>query len=128
DNLKRKVGAGADIVITQLFYMNDDFFRFRERYEAAGIQVPLVPGILPVTNLSQIQRITSLCGARLPESFVTRLGERDDEDWQFRVGVEFAVEQVQQLVDREIPGLHFYVLNKSQATSAVLREVNFARD
>lgn len=128
DNLKRKVDAGADIVITQLFYMNDDFFRFRERYEAAGIQVPLVPGILPVTNLSQIQRITSLCGARLPESFVSRLGEQDDEDWQFRVGVEFAVEQVQQLVDRDIPGLHFYVLNKSQATSAVLREVNFARD
>ncbi|HUG66707.1 MAG TPA: methylenetetrahydrofolate reductase, partial [Pirellulaceae bacterium] len=74
ENLKRKVDAGADIVVTQLFYDNDDFFRFRERCGMAGIHVPLVPGILPVTSLAQIQRITSMCAARLPAAFVNDLG------------------------------------------------------
>ena len=122
-NLKRKVDTGADIVVTQLFYDNDDFFRFRERCHAAGIRVPLVPGILPVTSLSQIRRITSMCGARLPEAFVNDLGRREDEQWQFQVGIEFATRQVQALIDAEVPGIHFYVLNKSQATSAVLQAI-----
>ena len=120
DNLKRKVDCGADIVVTQLFYQNDDFFAFRDRYEQAGIQVPLVPGILPVTNLAQIQRITSLCGAKLPQDFVARLGEKDDADWQLHVGVEQATTQVQALLDGGVPGVHFYVLNKSQAARMVL--------
>ena len=120
ENLKRKVACGADIVITQLFYQNDDFFAFRERYQQAGIQAPLVPGILPVTNLAQIQRITSLCGAKLPPDFVARLGEKDDADWQLKVGVEQATAQVQALLDGGVPGVHFYVLNKSQATRMVL--------
>jgi methylenetetrahydrofolate reductase (NADPH) len=126
ENLKRKVDAGADIVITQLFYRNDDFFRFRDRYEAAGIDVPLIPGILPVTNLAQIQRITSLCGALLPLSFVAALGASDDEQSQFNAGVEFATRQVQELLDAGVAGVHFYVLNKSRATSSVLRAVNLA--
>ena len=80
-----------------------------------------MPGILPVTNLGQIQRITSLCGAHLPNQFVERLSEKDDDtDWQFNVGVEFAVEQVRDLIDQGVPGIHFYVLNKSRATSRVL--------
>jgi len=122
-NLKRKVDCGADIVITQLFYDNEDFFRFRDRCEAAGIRVPLIPGILPVTSLSQIQRITALCGACLPDHFVSALGQHDDEAWQFQLGVEFATRQVQGLIDAEVPGIHFYVLNKSPATSAVLRAI-----
>ena len=77
ENLKRKVDAGADAVVTQLFYNNEDFFRFRDACDKLKITVPVVPGILPVTNLSQIQRITALCGAELPASFVTRFkGER----------------------------------------------------
>lgn len=123
ENLKRKVDAGADVVLTQLFYDNDDFFRFRDRCGDAGIRVPLVPGILPVTSLSQIQRITSMCGAGLPVKFVSDLGQRDDEDWQFQVGIDYATKQVQSLIDAEVPGIHFYVLNKSQATSAVLKAV-----
>ena len=127
-NLKRKVAAGADVVITQLFYNNADFFEFRERYESAGIDVPLVPGVLPVTNLSQIKRITSLCGAKLPDEFVSRLAEKeDDADWQFEVGVEFATAQVQQLIDAGVPGVHFYVLNKSQATAKVLENVSHVK-
>ena len=73
-NLKRKVDAGADVVVTQLFYNNDDFFRFRDRCHALGIRLPIVPGLLPVTNFAQIKRIASLCGAQLPEPFVRRLG------------------------------------------------------
>ncbi|MFN9850829.1 MAG: methylenetetrahydrofolate reductase, partial [Planctomycetota bacterium] len=109
----------------QLFYENDDYFRFVDRCRAAGIQIPIVPGILPVTNLAQIQRITSLCKAKLPKSFVERLGEQESHDWQFQVGVEFATAQVAELLAGGVPGVHFYVLNKSQATSEVLRSLRF---
>ena len=120
-NLKRKVDAGADIIVTQLFYINEDFFRFRDKCVAAGITIPIVPGILPVTNLSQIQRIATLCKAKLPESFIHRLGENTDPNWQFSIGVEFAQRQVAELLNNGIPGVHFYVLNKSQATAEVLK-------
>jgi methylenetetrahydrofolate reductase (NADPH) len=123
-NLKRKVDAGADIVITQLFYDNDDFFRFRDRCVKVGIRVPIVPGVLPVTNLAQIRRITGMCGARLPEAFVADLEAHDaSPDDQFEVGVDFATAQVQALLDSGVPGIHFYVLNKSPATCRVLRAV-----
>ncbi len=123
-NLKRKVDAGADIVITQLFYDNADFFRFRDRCGELGINVPIVPGLLPITNFAQVKRITSLCGARLPAKLVetlTALGE--DIEGQFAAGVEFATRQAQELIDAGVPGIHFYVLNKSQAAAQVLRGV-----
>ena len=120
ENLARKVQAGGDVVITQLFYNNADFFRFRDRCQELGIAAPIVPGILPVTNLAQIQRITSLCKACLPPDFVAELSQKDDADWQFQVGVRQATRQVQELIDAGVPGIHFYVLNKSQATAAVL--------
>jgi methylenetetrahydrofolate reductase (NADPH) len=127
ENLKRKVDAGADVVLTQLFYDNADFFRFRERCQKRGIRVPIVPGILPVTNLAQIQRIASLCGATLPPVFVQALeGQSEDAEGQFAVGVEFATRQVQELIESEVPGLHFYVLNKSQATAQILRSVTIS--
>ncbi len=120
-NLKRKVDAGADVIVTQLFYINDDFYRFRDCCQAAGIHIPIVPGILPVTNLSQIQRIASLCKAKLPQRFVDRLSESSEPNWQFSAGVEFAQEQVAELLKNGVPGVHFYVLNKSQATAEVLK-------
>jgi methylenetetrahydrofolate reductase (NADPH) len=123
ENLKRKVDAGGHCVITQLFYDNADFFRFRQRCQELGISVPIVPGILPVTNLAQIQRITSLCKAKLPDDFVAELGEKDEVEWQFNVGVRWAARQVQELIDAGVPGLHFYVLNKSPATAAVLNQI-----
>lgn len=122
-NLKRKVDAGADAVVTQLFYDNRDFVEFRERCEQLGVSVPIIPGILPVTNLSQIQRITSLCGAKLPTAFVNKLAEQDNEEWQFEVGVDFATRQTQDLIDLGVRGIHYYVLNKSQATCRVLSSV-----
>lgn len=123
ENLKRKVEAGGHCVITQLFYDNADFFRFRQRCKELEISAPIVPGIMPVTNLSQIQRITSLCKARLPDDLIGELGRKDDAQWQFDVGVRWAARQVQELIDAGVPGLHFYVLNKSTATAAVLNQV-----
>ena len=91
----------------------------------AGVGVPIVPGILPVTNLAQIRRITSLCGAKLPERFVADLSRHENDDaGQFEVGVEFATRQVQGLIDADVPGVHFYVLNKSHATVRVLQSVS----
>jgi methylenetetrahydrofolate reductase (NADPH) len=127
ENLRRKVECGAEAVITQLFYDNDDFYRFQERCQHVGIQVPIVPGLLPITNLSQIQRITSLCHAKLPASLVDRLAVRADEEWQFSVGVEHAARQLEQLFQHGIPGVHFYVLNKARATSQILSEAGFAQ-
>lgn len=123
-NLKRKVDAGADVVVTQLFYNNDDFFRFRDRCQAIGIRIPIIPGLLPVTNFAQIKRITSLCGAQLPAPFVRRLEEVGDAvEAQFEIGVEFATKQTESLVKAGVPGIHFYVLNRSEAAAAVLENV-----
>jgi methylenetetrahydrofolate reductase (NADPH) len=123
ENLKRKIDAGGHCVITQLFYDNTDFFCFRQRCKELGITAPIIPGILPVTNLSQIQRITSLCKARLPDGLVAELAGKEGANWQFEVGIRWAARQVQELIDAGVPGLHFYVLNKSPATVAVLENV-----
>ena len=127
-NLKRKVEAGADAVITQLLYDNRDFFDFRRRYQAAGITVPLVPGILPVINLAQIQKIASLCGAKLPPPFLADLERhRDNADGQVDVGVAYAISQCQELIDAGVPGIHFYVLNKAAAPSRILKALRLPR-
>jgi len=124
ENLKLKVDAGADAVITQLFYDNADFFRFRDRCDALGITAPIVPGLLPVTNGAQIQRIAALCGAKLPQAFVDALQKHEgDPAGQFEVGVEFASRQTEDLLAAGIPGIHFYVLNKSEAAERVLNAV-----
>ncbi|HDP36200.1 MAG TPA: methylenetetrahydrofolate reductase [NAD(P)H] [Candidatus Hydrogenedentes bacterium] len=122
DNLKRKVDAGADVVITQLFFENTDYFRFRERCEDIGINVPIVPGILPVTNLTQIRRITSLCGTHLSPKLVRRLEVHgDDDEGQYAVGVYYAAKQAEELIAQGAPGIHFYVLNKSRAAALICR-------
>lgn len=127
-NLKRKVETGADAVFTQLFFDNDNFFRFRDRCVKAGIAAPIVPGIMPVLNFAQIKRITSLCGAVLPSDFAANLeAAQDDKDAQFRIGVDYAVRQCRDLIDRGIPGIHFYVLNRSQACEEILAALGFAR-
>lgn len=123
-NLVRKVQCGADVIITQLFYDNDDYFRFCDRCLAAGIRIPIVPGLLPVLSLAQVQRIAGLCKARLPDELVQKLSQHPEADWQFKVGVEHATKQAQQLIERGVPGIHFYVLNKSQATSQILDSIS----
>ncbi len=125
ENLRRKCAAGGDVIVTQLFYDNVDFFRFRDRCAALGITAPIVPGVMPVTNYAQIRRIATLCKARLPDTFTQAFeAAGDDEAAQFEAGVEFATRQVRELLDSGVPGIHFYVLNKSPATVRVLREVN----
>ena len=128
DNLKRKVDCGADAVITQLFYQNEDFFDFLDRCRKAGIQVPIVPGLLPITNLAQIQRIASLCGAKLPEQLQVDLRKYEhDDQGQFEVGVEHATRQTADLLKARVEGIHYYVLNKSEAAQRVLQNVDLPR-
>jgi len=120
-HLKSKIDAGADAAFTQLFYINENFLRFRERFQAAGISVPLVPGIMPITEFSRIQRIASLCGAEIPVELAERLeAVRDDRDAQLAVGVEYAVEQCRELIAEGVPGIHFYALNRSRACVRIL--------
>ena len=122
-NLKRKVDCGAGIVITQLFFDNEDFLRFRDRCREIGIGVPIVPGIMPITNFSQVSRISALCGAGIPSDLAEQFQKNDSADWQFKVGVDHAVKQIANLIDEGADGLHLYVLNKSEATSAILQAV-----
>jgi methylenetetrahydrofolate reductase (NADPH) len=124
ENLKRKCDAGGDVVVTQLFYDNTDFLRFREQCDALGITAPIVPGVMPVTNYAQIRRIASLCKARLPDDFTREFeAAGDDEAAQFEAGVALAARQVEGLMAAGVPGIHFYVLNKSPATIRVLEHV-----
>jgi methylenetetrahydrofolate reductase (NADPH) len=124
ENLRRKCAAGGDVVVTQLFYDNADFFRFRDACDRLGITAPIIPGVMPVTNYGQIRRIASLCKARLPESFTQAFeAAGTDEAAQFEAGVEYAARQVQELIDGGVPGMHLYVLNKSLATIRVLEHV-----
>jgi methylenetetrahydrofolate reductase (NADPH) len=119
--LKQKVEAGADFLITQLFFDNADYFRFVERARAAGIDVPIVAGIMPITNLSQIKRFTALCGARIPAPLLASLETCGaDPDAVRAIGVEHATAQCRDLIARGAPGVHFYTLNRSLATRHVL--------
>lgn len=120
ENLKRKVDAGADIIITQLFYDNDDFLRFRDDCDRAGIKVPIVPGILPVTNFKQAQRIALMCKARIPRQLESAMNETENEALQFEIGVEHARRQTIHLIENGVVGIHYYVLNKSDSAEKLL--------
>ena len=123
-NLKVKVGAGVDFLITQMFYRNADYFAFVDRARAAGITVPIVAGIMPITNVAQIERIAALSGAAIPADLQADLDRtRGDEAGAREVGIRHATEQCRELLQRGAPGIHFYTLNQSPATSAILREL-----
>lgn len=123
-NLKRKVDAGADAVFTQLFFENENFLRFRDSYTKAGISKPLIPGIMPITEFARIKRITAMCGAVFPDELSGRLeAVQDDKQAQFEIGVEFAVRQCEALIEEGVPGMHFYVLNRSKACSHILDQL-----
>lgn len=123
-HLKRKVDAGIDFVITQLFFDNRHYFDFVDRARGAGIAVPILAGIMPITNVSQIERFTSMCGAEIPTDLQQRLDHvRDDDAAVIEAGIEHATRQCRELVDRGAPGIHFYTLNKSTATRAVLERL-----
>lgn len=129
DNLKRKVDAGADAIFTQLFFVNENFYRFRERCEQAGIRIPIVPGIMPITEFARIKRITAMCGAVFPSGLASRLESvQTAEPAQFAIGVEWAIRQCRDLVAQGVPGLHFYALNKSPACEEILKSLGGRND
>lgn len=123
-NLKRKVDAGADIVITQLFYDNADYFAFVRAARACGITQPIVAGLLPVLSTKQIRRITSLCGSKIPQGLQTALEEAGDDDARAEdVGVRHCVAQASELLQQGVPGIHFYVLNKSSHMKRIVEQL-----
>lgn len=120
-NLKRKVDAGSCFVVTQLFFENDTYFDFVAQARRMGITVPIIPGIMPITSAEQIERITELSGASIPERLRKELIlRRNDPEAALQLGVAFATLQCADLLRRGAPGIHFYTLNKSPATRAIL--------
>ena len=121
-NLRKKVDAGVEFLITQLFFDNAFYFDFVKRARAAGIQTPIIPGIMPVTNVEQIERFTAICGATIPESYLRRLQkDKDDPEVIIQMGVDYATAQCSELLEKGAPGIHFYTLNKSPATRQIMR-------
>jgi methylenetetrahydrofolate reductase (NADPH) len=124
DNLKRKVDAGVDFLITQLFFNNDDFFRFRDRAEAAGIKVPILAGIMPILSVKQIKRFTEMCGASIPAGLLANIeAVEDDPEAVRQLGAYHATRQCENLLAGGVAGLHFYTLNRSTATRAVYQTI-----
>ena len=114
-NLKRKVDAGADVIITQLFFNNDFYFDFVKKVRDIGITVPIVPGIMPILSAKQIKRITTMCGTTIPEELKEKLDAAIDNDDKARdIGIAQCIRQSKDLLRRGVPGIHFYVLNKSR--------------
>ncbi len=128
DHLKAKVDAGADYIVTQLFFDNRDFYDFRERCELAGIHVPIVAGIMPVTSAGGMRRMAELAaGARFPAALMRAVARcRDDAEAVQRVGIHWATEQCRDLLDNKVAGIHFYTLNKSDATRQIYQTLGLA--
>ena len=124
DNLKRKVDAGVDFLITQLFFDNDDYLRFRERAVAAGVRVPILAGIMPILNVKQIKRFTRMCGASLPNALRQKIEAVEDDGEAVRqIGIYHATRQCEDLLREGVPGIHFYTLNRSTATRAIYQSI-----
>jgi methylenetetrahydrofolate reductase (NADPH) len=120
-NLAAKADAGADFVVTQLFFDNQCYFDFVRRARQAGLTAPIVPGIMPILNVAQIERFTSMCGATIPIALRERLEAcRDDLD-VIDTGIAYAIEQCRDLLANGAPGIHFYTLNKSRSTSTIMQ-------
>jgi len=123
-NLRRKVDAGCSFLITQLFFDNQKYFDFVARARAVGIEVPIIPGIMPITNVGQIERFTKVCGATLPEPLHSELRRlRHDTDAVLALGVAHATAQCVELLQSGAPGVHFYTLNRSPATRTILMAI-----
>ena len=124
EHLHQKVAAGSEFIITQLFFDTRDYFDFVARARRVGIRVPIIPGIMPITNVAQIQRFTKMCGAKIPEDLHQRLlAVQEDEAAVRAIGVDHATQQCRDLLAGGAPGIHFYTLNQSPATAAILTQL-----
>lgn len=122
--LKRKIDAGADFIISQLFFNNDDFYRLRDNALAMRIKAPMIPGIFPILNYKQILRISSLCGARIPIRLgdtIEKLKDKPEEIEKF--GIEYATNQAARLMENDVPGLHFYSMNRSEPVKQIIGDL-----
>ena len=129
ENLKRKVDAGADFIVTQLFFDNRFYFDFVERAQNIGISIPIIPGIMPILNVKQTQRFTKMCGSTIPETLMKQLESSQDEPEAVRrIGIEHATLQCELLLQEEAPGIHFYTLNRSNATLKILESLRKLSD
>jgi len=127
-HLKAKVDAGSDFLITQLFFDNEAYFDFVARAREIGIEVPIIPGILPITNIAQLERITSLCGAKIPPGLQAELDARaEDPEAVVQFGVAYATLQCAELLAGGAPAIHFYTLNRSPATRAIVSALRLLR-
>src|SRR5215210_4171363 len=125
--MHQKVEAGAEFLITQLFFDNDVYFEYVEEARGVGIDVPIIPGIMPITNYGQIHRFTDMCGATIPDDLERQLnGRADDPEAVAELGVAYATLQCSDLLARGAPGIHFYTLNRSPATRAILAALRAA--
>ncbi|MBI5197876.1 MAG: methylenetetrahydrofolate reductase [NAD(P)H] [Nitrospirae bacterium] len=122
--LKLKVDSGLDFVVTQLFFDNRFYFDYVERARKAGVNLPIVPGIMPISNVAQVERFTSLCGATIPDGLMRSLDAiRNDDAAVQQMGVEHATRQCRDLLAQGAPGIHFYTLNKSHATREIFKRL-----
>lgn len=126
--LADKVQAGADFVVTQLFFDNADYFEFRDHLtKKLGVSVALIPGLMPVLSRNQTKKFTQMCGSRLPSAFLSRLEELGDDDAAVtEFGIEYCARQIEELLREGAPGIHFYTLNKAYSTVRVLQDLGLA--
>jgi methylenetetrahydrofolate reductase (NADPH) len=128
EHLAEKVAAGVDFLITQLFFDNSLYFEFLRRARAAGIEIPIIPGIMPITQVGQVERMAKMCGASIPEGLRRELHARGDHpEAVLDFGVAYATLQCAELLAAGAPGIHFYTLNRSPATRAILSALKLAR-
>ena len=124
---KMKQDKGADFLITQLFYNNKDFLSFREKALKNGVTIPIIPGILPITSTKQIRRFTKMCGATIPTQLNEKLENSINDDIETtKLGIEYATNQILELIDNDIPGIHFYSLNKTSSVGHVLNNLGIS--
>jgi methylenetetrahydrofolate reductase (NADPH) len=123
--LKEKVDAGAVAIITQLFFNNDDYYRYVEDVRQMGVLVPIVPGVLPILSASQIRRFTALCSAKIPAQLERELIKvESDDEAAIQLGIDYASRQCEELIKFGVPGLHFYSLNKSHSLQVICKNLN----
>ena len=127
-NLKKKVDAGTDFLVSQIFFDNESFLDFRDKAEKVGINIPLAAGIIPVTNAKQIKRITSLCNCRIPKKLEKILNAyEDNNEAMYQAGIAYATEQIIELLSSGIRGIHIYTMNKSKAVKEILKNIENIR-